>query len=209
MSSKRDRQRLAQQWLKHKGKYKGKIDGIWGRKSESAFQALTPKPSSSTVKPPASDFYSVSRVFGKPGDESNLVRFTFPYPMKLAWDTTKTVKTSRCHKLIKKPLVAALQKLLDTYGIKWIRKHGLDLFGGIYNDRKVRGGNATSKHAWGIAIDLNPEDNGLRTPWKSGKQGYEGYATMPHAAIQIFEKHGFKSGAKAWGRDAMHFQFTL
>lgn len=212
MSTTRDRQKLAQRFLKEKGHYAGIIDGIWGGKSEAAYQALLakehPVPDSAGFRPPAPDYHSMVRAFGKPGDESNLVRFSFPYPMRLAWDTSKTVKTSRCHRLIRKPLVAALRELLDTHGMDWIRQHGLDLFGGIYNDRSVRGGRAKSKHAWGVAIDLNPDENGNRTPWVPGKQRSKGYATMPQAAIQIFEKHGFKSAARAWGRDAMHFQFT-
>ena len=187
--------------MQHKGTYSGAIDGIWGKKSEAAYQALFPQIESSNIQPPNADFYSVKRVFGAPGNESNLVTFTFPYLMVLAWDKRTMVKRSRCHKLIKEPLVAALQELLDTYGTAWIKQHGLHLFGGIYNFRKTRGGKSTSKHSWGIAIDLNPDSNGNRVPWPSK-------ATMPIEAIKIFEKHGFKSAARAWGRDAMHFQYT-
>lgn len=200
-SSVRDRQKLAQLHLRSKGKYKGAIDGIWGKMSEAAYQSLTAKPESATIKPPSADFYSVSKVFGKPGDESNLVRFTFPYPMRLAWNKAKVLKTHRCHKLIKAPLVAALKEIEEEYGMGWIRRYGLDLYGGIYNYRKTRGGNSMSKHSWGIAIDLNPDANGNRVPWPSK-------ATMPIQAIKIFEKHGFKSAARAWGRDAMHFEYT-
>jgi len=208
MSSARDRQRLAQAWMKKAGTYKGKLDGLWGSMSEKAYIALTPVPASSSIRPPSADYYSVTKVFGKAGDENNLVRFTFPYPVHLAWGDKKALKTHRCHKLIKKPLISALKEIYGTYGMAWIKKHGLDSYGGIYNFRKTRAGNSTSKHSWGIAIDLNPNENGNRVKWKQGKQGTKGYATMPLGAIKIFEKHGFKSAARAWGRDAMHFQYT-
>ena len=208
MSSQRDRQKLAQLWLRHKGAYHGEIDGRWGNLSETAYDSLTPIPTSSTISPPSPDFHSVTKVFGRAGDESNLVRFTFPYTMRLAWGNKNEIKTHRCHKLIKAPLEAALAEIFHTYGIDWIVDHGLDLYGGCFNFRKTRGGNSTSKHSWGIAIDLNPAGNGNSTPWADGEQDNMAYASMPTEAIEIFEKHGFKSGARAWGRDAMHFQFT-
>jgi hypothetical protein len=65
----------------------------------------------------------------------------------------------------------------------------------------MRGGHAWSRHAWGIAIDLDPDRNGLHAPWPIS-------ATMPEPVIRIFEKHGWKSYARSLGRDAMHFQAT-
>jgi hypothetical protein len=31
---------------------------------------------------------------------------------------------------------------------------------------------------------------------------------MPVEAVEVFERAGWKSGARAWGKDAMHFQAT-
>lgn len=206
--------KLAQRFLRDKGFYRGEIDGLWGPMSSDAHEGFRHSERSERLEevyetaPPSPDYDSMCRTFGEPGDETNLESFSLPYPMKLAWDMGTTVDTSRCHRKIVKPLRGALQEILDTFGYAWIQGHGLDLFGGIYNFRKVRGGSSTSKHSWGVAIDLNPEDNRNRVPWVDGKQGSTGYATMPAEVIEIFEKHGFKSAARAWGRDAMHFQYT-
>ena len=188
----------------------GALDGISGPKTTAAKSHWLNdrRGKGESSYPPASDYASMVDYYGKPGDEFELVTFEFPYDMKLAWDKSVTVTRSRCHRLIERPLLAALNELLNTYGIEWITKHGLDLFGGIYNDRNARGGSTKSKHAWGAAIDLNPSDNGNRTKWMQDEIGEKGFATMPIEAIEVFESHGFKSGARAWGRDAMHFQFT-
>jgi len=210
----REIKKLAQKELKDQGFYHGKIDGLWGKMSNAALEAKLkadqPKPASSDIRPPASDYKSVCQVFGKPGDESKLVVVESPYP--IYYQGTKT--RLRCHKLIAKPLVAALKETLDTYGLEWIKKHKLDQYDGCYNFRKSRNSNATSKHCWGIAIDLNADENRNKQPWVNGKQGQKipgtsrRYASMPKEFIDIMKKHGFKSGGEAWGRDAMHFQFT-
>ena len=192
----------------------GPLDGLTGPKTSKAKSdwlycrdktALQVSPTS----PPEDDYHSMVAYYGQPGDESKLGKIVFPYPMRLAWDKSITVNgSSQCHTRMIAPLLAALTELLDTYGIEWIKEHGLDLYGGIYKNRNTRGGVTKSKHAWGAAIDLNPSTNGNKTPWRADKIGQKGYADMPLEAIVIFERHGFKSGGRAWTRDAMHFQFT-
>ena len=142
------------------------------------------------------------RYYGPPGTESNLVRFKMPYPMRLYLRNAPANLTShRCHRKVKDSLEAILQEILDTFGLAWITEHGLDVYGGCYNYRKKRGGNSYSKHAWGVAIDLNPAENGLHMNWPQA-------ANMPEEVIEIFEKHGWKSLARVIGRDAMHFECT-
>jgi hypothetical protein len=149
------------------------------------------------------DTESAIRAFYGPPGEDHLVRIALPYPMRIAWDTKQIVTHTRCHKLVADSLRAILSDLLEQYGsLDQLQRFGLDLFGGIYNYRRMRGGSAWSRHAWGIAIDLDPDRNGLHTPWPS-------QATMPLKAIEIFEKHGWKSYARSRGNDAMHFQATL
>ena len=151
---------------------------------------------------PNEDYSSMVSFYGQPGDESNLVRVAFPYPMRLyTRDAPANVTGHSCHKKVAKSLAAVLTEILETYGIDWIRKQGLDVFGGIYNNRPTRGGKSKSKHAWGVAIDLNPAENGLKTSWPAK-------ASMPVEAVEIFEKHGWKSLARVIGRDAMHFEAT-
>ncbi len=149
---------------------------------------------------PADTTSALIRYYGKPGP-SNLVKITFPYPMRLAWDLSQKATSSRCHKKVKDSLERALEMILEHYnGIDGVREARMDRFGGIYNFRKMRGGSSYSRHSWGIAIDLDPDQNGLhvRRP----------RATMPEAVVRIFEAVGAKSGGRAWGRDWMHYQFT-
>jgi hypothetical protein len=150
---------------------------------------------------PADSDASLRAFYGEPG-ESQLVTIEFPYPMRLAWETSTVVRTSRCHVKVRDSLRAILEAILAMYGsLEAVREARMDLFGGIYNFRNVRGGNSISRHSWGIAIDIDPDQNGLKTPWPSE-------ATMPREVIDLFRAHGWKSGAISWGRDAMHFQAT-
>ncbi len=203
-SNTRDRLKLAQERLKDQGVYKGAIDGLWGAKSEAAYVAYLKKNGVKSM-PPKSDYWSTVKYFGAIGDEGNLVELVFPYPMKYAG---KPVSKTRCHWRIKGALLAVFNELLKTYGLDWIKKHGLDNYDGCFNYRKSRNSSSWSKHAWGVAIDMDAAHNSNKTPWHQRKIGQTGYARMPIEAILIFEKHGFKSGARAWGKDAMHFQFT-
>ena len=204
--------KAAQRDLQSKGYYTGKIDGDFGPMSKAALTKYLSGSNSGDITPPKSDYLSVCKVFGKPGDESNLVRVTFPYPMTYAG---KPVKTTRVHKLIKTPLLAALCAIQDELGMDFIKAHGLDVYDGCYNFRQSRNSNAQSKHSWGIAIDINAKENRNRQPWVDGKQGQlipgsklNRFATMPTEAIEIFERFGFKNGGRAWERDSMHYEFT-
>ena len=71
-------------------------------------------------------------------------------------------------------------------------------FGGCFSFRPQRTGTELSAHAWGIAIDLNPESN---------QQGTGG--NMDTGVIKIFRAAGFEWGGDWQGkvRDPMHFQF--
>jgi hypothetical protein len=151
---------------------------------------------------PNEDFASMVAYYGSPGDEGNLVRFKMPYPMRLYTRSAPANLTShRCHRKVKDSLEAVLKDLLDSFGLPWITENGLDVYGGCYNFRKKRGGNSYSKHAWGVAIDLNPAENGLHDHWPTK-------ANMPEEAIEVFERHGWKSLGRLIGRDAMHFEAT-
>ncbi len=83
---------------------------------------------------------------------------------RLAWERNTTVSTMRCHKLVAEPLLRIFRATLDHYGMEKIRELGLDLYGGCFNNRSIIGGKATSMHAWGIAVDMDPDRNGLNIP---------------------------------------------
>lgn len=167
------------------------------------------KPLSRTLGIPNPDMASMVGAYGSPGDESNLVRFKMPFPMRLySRDSGTTLNSHRCHRECRKDLEEILAYILEQKGHDWIVKHGVDVYAGCFNYRKTRGGSALSKHAWGVAIDLNPHENRNRQKWSPKMIGKPGWANMPLAVVEAFEKRGWKSGGRAWGRDAMHFQRT-
>jgi D-alanyl-D-alanine carboxypeptidase len=120
--------------------------------------------------------------------------FTLPYP--LYYDKV-IVHRARCHFLIVDNFLKALEALQKNGLSKYVQNYG-----GIYNDRKVRGkeGKAgkDSTHAWGIAIDLEPK----KYPLGSADR-------FPDEVVSIFEECGFFYGGDFKGRkDPMHFQFA-
>ena len=144
--------------------------------------------------------------YGTPGKggtvEKQLVRVILPYPMRLAWALNKTVKTTMVHKKAADSLVAALTEVKEHYGMKRVKALGLDLFGGVYNPRRIRGGKSWSTHAYGCAIDIDPARNRLK--WRCPKAQF----CKPEykAFLDIMEKHGWLPALRLWGKDAMHFQ---
>lgn len=196
--------------LKALGFDPGPADGLDGPKTRSALKAsAAARLGKSDVPRPRPTHKDKVRVFGEPGREAALKRVTLPWPMKIAWGGGSR-KTIRMHKLIADKMVAALQEILDSKGMDFVREYGLDLFGGDFVNRKSRGSKATSDHAWGIALDLNPEANGNYTTWEPGKPAANGTKQMPQEAVAIFQKHGFQVGFKrdSGRRDMMHIAFV-
>lgn len=134
--------------------------------------------------------------------EGYLVKIDLPYPMRIAWDVDTTVKTMMCHKLVADKFKAVFNDLLVHYGYNKIKELGIDLFGGCFNYRKMRGGSAWSMHSWGIAIDLDPARNTLKETSKTARFARPEYKPM----IDIFYSHGFISLGVEKGFDFMHFE---
>ena len=147
-------------------------------------------------------FNEIVKIYGQPGDTKNFTTINLPYPMRIAWDTKVVVNKLTCHKLIADKLVLVFKEILDTYGLAKIQSLGIDLFGGCYNFRKMRGGNEWSIHSWAAAIDLDPARNGLKQTSKTAQFAKPEYKPM----IDIFYKHGFYSLGVEKNYDWMHFQ---
>lgn len=146
--------------------------------------------------------------YGAPG-ATNLTTLALPYRMRIAWDLKASVKSIQCHKLIADPLMAVFSDLLAHYGFAEIKRLGIDLFGGCYNFRPMRGTEdwaqpKWSAHAWAIAIDLNPSQNQLK--WDHTKAVFA--KTEYIAMNDIFYKHGFEGLGREKDYDWMHFQIS-
>lgn len=131
-----------------------------------------------------------------------LVRIDLPYPMRLAWDTNKKVNSITCHRLISDRLLNVFNDLLYHYGYDRIVELGIDLYGGCFNYRVMRGGKSLSKHSWGIAIDLDPMRNLLHETKRTARFARPEYKKM----IDIFYENGFISYGIEKNYDFMHFE---
>lgn len=143
--------------------------------------------------------------YGQPGDPDNLVSLTLPYPMRIAWDLSKTVSKIQCHKLIAPNLKAVFEDLLAHYGLAELQRLGIDLFGGCVNVRLQRGSKSKwSRHAWGIAVDLDPARNTLKESAKTARFARHEYKPL----MEIFYKHGFLNLGIEKNYDFMHFEIS-
>jgi len=169
-------------------------DGIWGQKSTLGTKShlkrlmLTPFPW------PDSDQASLRAFYGPPGDESQLVNLPVPVGVVVHYEG-KPVKTIRCHRKVSGSLARVLYAIsISCPGI-------LLKYAGCYNNRSVSGGATPSLHAYGAAIDFDPDSNGNHTHWPTG-------ATMPIEVMECFAREGWLAAGAFWSRDAMHFQAT-
>ncbi len=118
---------------------------------------------------------------------------TLPFPMTVSWDHSQIVNAFTCHKLLANIFASVFDRIQNS-GLQ----NKVTSFGGCFSFRPQRTGSKLSTHAWGIAIDLNPETNA---------QGSAG--DIDSELISIFRSAGFKWGGDWQGRsrDPMHFQF--
>lgn len=145
----------------------------------------------------------IIQKYGKPGDYSKFVTIPLPYPMRIAWDLNVSVNKMMCHKLAADRFKAVFADLLAHYGLPKLQELGIDLFGGCVNVRLQRGSKSKwSRHAWGIAIDLDPARNKLKESKKTARFARPEYKKM----IEIFYKNGFIGYGPEKNYDFMHFE---
>ena len=141
--------------------------------------------------------------YGKPNQAGTyLVNVQMPFQLRLAWDTTTMVKTIRCHKAEAPRVAAIFSDILKAYGPEQIKTLGIDLFGGCFAYRQMRGGDDWSKHSWATAIDLDPARNKLHETKATARFARPEYAPM----LDAFEAHGWASLGRAKNFDWMHFE---
>ena len=122
-----------------------------------------------------------------------LTGVALPFPLTISWDHSQTVSLINYHKALAAVFGSVFSQIQND-GLQ----NAITSFGGCFSFRPQRTGTKLSTHAWGIAIDLNPETN---------QQGTAG--NMDPAVIAILRGAGFKWGGDWTGktRDPMHFQF--
>lgn len=143
--------------------------------------------------------------YGTPNEKGTYLKtINLPYPMRIAWDLDSKVTKMRCHALVADKFLAVFNDLLAHYGYEKLVELGIDLYGGCFNFRKMRGGSEWSRHSWGIAIDLDPARNKLKETKATARFARPEYKPM----IDIFYKHGFISLGVEKDYDWMHFQIN-
>ena len=98
---------------------------------------------------------------------------------------------TRCHRLMWEPLEGALNQILEEGLEKYLSIEEWRSSGGCYAPRRINrfeAGGSISRHAWGIAIDINT------------KSGY------PPRVVEIFNDWGFAWGGTWTSPDEMHFE---
>ena len=79
-----------------------------------------------------------------------------------------------------------------------------------FNWRSVRDADRLSAHSYGMAIDICTDSSDYwrkSNPEKEELDEIEYQNRIPEDIIQVFERHGFISGARWYHFDTMHFEF--
>jgi len=140
------------------------------------------------------------KFFGKVG--SHQTRCRLPYPMRIAWDLSKSINSFSCHEKVKDDLERIFKETLDYYGYEKIKELGLDLYGGCLNVRKMRGAGRYSTHSWGISVDLDPARNRLRMHKPQANFSHSVYDKF----FEIVARNNFYSLGRHKDYDYMHIQ---
>lgn len=143
------------------------------------------------------------KMYGVPKESGPyLASAPIPFPLVIAWDKSSTVKSIRCHKLEVPTITKIFTEILAEYTLPRIQELGINLYGGCFNFRQMRGGTEWSHHAFGSAIDLDPARNQLKENHTTARFARPEYSKM----IDIFESNGWLSLGRLRDYDWMHFE---
>ena len=98
---------------------------------------------------------------------------------------------TRCHRLMWEPLEGALNQILEEGLEEYLSIEEWRSSGGCYAPRRINrfdAGGSISRHAWGIAIDINTK------------------SSYPPRVVQIINDWGFAWGGTWTSPDEMHFE---
>lgn len=186
-------------------------DGIAGHDTQAALFPVPPDPAlGRDVDPPTAQPVTAPPVWPRQPDVeafygpvgSHQTMIDLPYPMRLSWDTGKVINRFSMHERVAESAVRCLARIADAYDADARADLGIDLWGGCLNVRPMRGGSRYSMHAWGIAIDFDPDRNDLK--WGADRARL----ARPDAETfwRIWEEEGWVSLGRARNFDWMHVQ---
>jgi hypothetical protein len=208
----------------------GPVDGRWGPQTEFAADALAarergalparpadrragpfPPPPNPNGWPSGTTDTGLEAHYGPhgrpavpddPGFTPPLERVACPWDLTLAWNRRQKVGAIAVHRLCAASLGRVLARVHAHYGAARLEGLGLGLFGGSYNPRPMRGSDRWSVHAWGAAIDWDPEANRLRWNGTRARMAGPDY----DAWWGIWEEEGWIGLGRARDFDWMHVQ---
>lgn len=222
----KDRVKSYQVLLKQLGFYTGEVDGVNGPLTVTAIKrfqtihgaiptgifipaqvrqlqgSILPSRTDTPYNPfPHDDTKALTAYYGQPGSINLHTHIPLPYPLKLAWDTSVTVNTITIHEKCADAFLHFFEDILHEYKGR-IEEYRLNLYGGSYNNRPIRGGTRASTHAFAAAIDLAPAENQLRWTKQKALFAKAQYAPL----MEIAEKNALTNLGQVEGFDYMHFQ---
>jgi hypothetical protein len=120
----------------------------------------------------------------------------------IVWADFPLVGRMRCHRQVVPYIRAALRSIEAAGWGDAVDYADTQAAGGCYNPRLARGGDlnrgfALSRHAWGIALDINPSTN-----------QFGEVTTIPQGIGETFQRFGFSWGAEWLVSDPMHFEWS-
>lgn len=192
----------------------GRVDGLRGTKTNRAWkhwvqgtwrnvlmaeQEIDQKP----VEDPSQRWPKQSEMhkfYGEAG--TGLVTITMPYPLRFSWDLNAKQTTVRCHKHVADSLLRVHNSIYEAYGYQRLQTLRIDIFGGCFNLRPMRGSRALSTHAYGAAWDTDPVKNALHANGTQANLNKPVYADYWKA----WEDEGWLSLGRARDFDWMHTQ---
>ncbi|MBB4955577.1 hypothetical protein H4S14_003616 [Agrobacterium vitis] len=158
----------------------------------------------------AADFYGANLKITKGSagpdpawERANLVLVRLPWKAVASWDKSITIKSLRVHSKVADSLTRVLNVIWEDFGRnqKAIDAAGMNLIGGGYNWRQMRGKARLSMHTYGCAVDFDPARNGLGDPTPE----------MDPRVVAAFKAEDWVWGGD-WSpqsRDGMHFQAAI
>lgn len=223
-SGKRQSIAFLQAYAESEGIEAGAIDGLWGPQTNFAADALEQKLVSGEVfnlhdlgpatlanpngfPPETRGQNELVAFYGKPGKKDGsfrppMVQVPCPWKLKISFLPGKTRKALWVHEKAADSLRRVLERVDAAYSDAQKSELGIDIFGGDFSPRKMRGANRASLHSWGIAYDFDPDRNQLN--WNASRARLGQRDAVPF--WEAWEAEGWCALGRKKNMDFMHVQ---